>query len=278
MCNLERNIKKGHCLVCGRTVEGGEGFRRYVRGRGLRVLCESHAYDLEEYHDSEQYRTEYIGTFKKMPLTNQLVGVEIEIDADMDESIYLRFRGTLERVGYCLESDCTVRGGEAPSPKMRGLAHISKVLQNNEDAFIYFTSNTGAHVHTSTSNISYLRRYYHSIFMPLCEYIEAHDSAWRVDKFGSDFRHYASRIDENSYPESHSNFVNVQHEHTIEFRLPRIRERHQFMNVIKFWREVGFYLENFDFHKGAISNAERVAYARKAGEGIVKLAVKYFGA
>ena len=275
---MERNIHKGHCLVCGSVVYKGQGYRREVRGRGYRIFCSRHALSLEDYHDSDAYRAEYIGTQKKMPLTNQLIGVEIEIDADMNDAIYQRFRGTLERVGYCLESDCTVAGGEAPSPKMRGLAHISKVLQNNEDAFVYFTSNTGAHIHTSTSKIDYIRRYYHSIWMPLYEYLDSHDAEWRKTKFGSDFRHYACRISEDTYPESHANFVNVQHDNTIEFRLPRIRERHQFMNVLKFWREVGFFLECYDFQEDSISSINRKEIAHKAGTGIVKIANKYFGA
>lgn len=274
---MERNINKGHCMVCDRVVLAGQGYRREVRGRGKRVFCSRHALNLEDYHDSDMFRADYIGTQKKMPLTNQLVGVEIEIDADMQDALYQRFRGTLERVGYCLESDCTVAGGEAPSPKMRGLAHISKVLQNNEDAFVYFTSNTGAHVHTSTSKISYIRRYYHSIWMPLFYYINGHDTEWRIEKFGSDFRHYACKINNETYPENHSNFVNVQHEHTLEFRLPRIKERHQFMNVLKFWREVGFFLENYDFQESSLSSANRKEVASKAGREIVKIAIKYFG-
>lgn len=274
---MERNIKKGHCMVCDRVVLAGQGYRREVRGRGKRVFCSRHALSLEDYHDSDMFRADYIGTQKKMPLTNQLIGVEIEIDADMQDALYQRFRGTLERVGYCLESDCTVAGGEAPSPKMRGLAHISKVLQNNEDAFVYFTSNTGAHVHTSTSKISYIRRYYHSIWMPLFYYINGHDTEWRIEKFGSDFRHYACKINNETYPENHSNFVNVQHEHTLEFRLPRIKERHQFMNVLKFWREVGFFLENYDFQENSLSSANRKEVASKAGREIVKIAIKYFG-
>lgn len=274
---MERNINKGHCMVCDKVVLAGQGYRREVRGRGKRVFCSRHALNLEDYHDSDMFRADYIGTQKKMPLTNQLVGVEIEIDADMQDALYQRFRGTLERVGYCLESDCTVAGGEAPSPKMRGLAHISKVLQNNEDAFVYFTSNTGAHVHTSTSKISYIRRYYHSIWMPLFYYINGHDTEWRIEKFGSDFRHYACKINNETYPENHSNFVNVQHEHTLEFRLPRIKERHQFMNVLKFWREVGFFLENYDFQESSLSSANRKEVASKAGREIVKIAIKYFG-
>lgn len=274
---LERNVNKGHCLVCGCVVYGGAGYRRYVRGRGYRVFCSDHALSLEDYHGSDTYRADYIGTHKKMPLTNQLVGVEIEVDANMDDELYQRFRGTLERVGYCFESDCTVCGGEAPSPKMRGLAHISKVLQNNEDAFVYFTSSTGAHIHTSTSNIDYIRRYYHSIFLPLYYYIDSHDAEWKISKFGSDFRHYACKINESTYPENHANFVNVQHDNTIEFRLPRIRERHQFMNVIKFWREVGFFLECYDFQEGSLSSINRKEVASKAGKEIVNIAIKYFG-
>lgn len=266
MC-MTRNERLGHCLVCGAEVPAGCGYRRYVRGRGLRVFCDDHASDLECYHHSEAYRSDTIGTIKKTPLARQLVGVEIEIDCNKNDAIYLRFRGTLERVGYCLESDCTVQGGEAPSPKMRGLAHISKVLQNNEDVFYAFTENTGAHIHTQTSKIDTIRSYYHDLFLPLFHYINGHSESWMIDKFGSTWRHYAAPIDEYSDPYEHENFVNCQHSYTIEFRLPRIRERHQFMNCIKFWREVGFYLENENISRDSI----------KVGKGIVRLAEKYFG-
>ena len=276
MC-MTRNINKGHCMVCGCVVMAGEGFRREVRGRGYRVFCDRHASNLEMYHASSRYRADSIGTPKKMPLTRQLVGVEIEIDTSRTDAIYLRFRGTLERVGYCLESDCTVRGGEAPSPKMQGLAHISKVLQNNEDIFYAFTENTGAHIHTACSKVEYLRRYYHSIFVPFSEYLERHNEAWLIEKFGSGFRHYAQAIDRYSDALDHSNVVNLQHSNTIEFRLPRIRERHQFMDDLKFWREVGFLIENFDFKPNA-DKETRKASAKTCGDLIVRLAIKYFGA
>lgn len=273
---MERNIYRGHCLVCGCVVNSGEGYRRLVRGRGYRIFCSDHAIGLEGYHESASYRADSIGTDKKMPLTRQTVGVEVEIDCDRDDETYRRFRGTLERVGYCFEHDCTVRGGEAPSPKMQGLAHISKVLQNNEDIFYAFTENTGAHVHVSCNKIEYLRRYYHSIFMPLCDYISGHSDAWKIEVFGSAFRGYAQPITETSSATAHANFVNLQHDHTIEFRLPRIRERHQFMQVLKFWREVGFMIDNFDFHENEDAFTRKL-YAKKCGFAIVKLANKYFG-
>lgn len=273
---MERNVNKGHCMVCGCVVAKGEGFRRMVRGRGFRVFCERHAIGLEGYHNSSIYRADSIGTNKKMPLTRQPLGVEIEIDTYRDDDIYLRFRGTLERVGYCFESDCTVRGGEAPSPKMQGLAHISKVLQNNEDVFYAFTENTGAHIHTACSKVEYLRRYYHSIFVPFSEYLKRHSEAWLIENFGSDFRSYAQPIDRYTDPTDHSNVVNLQHAHTIEFRLPRIRERHQFMNDLKFWREVGFLIETFDFKENS-DKETRKAVAKVCGNEIIKIAIKYFG-
>lgn len=273
---MERNINKGHCMVCGCVVNKSEGYRRFVRGRGFRIFCCDHALSLEGYHESASYRADSIGTIKKMPLTRQIIGVEVEIDCDRNDEVYRRFRGTLERVGYCFESDCTVRGGEAPSPKMQGLAHISKVLQNNEDIFYAFTENTGAHVHVSCNKVEYLRRYYHSIFIPLCDYISDHSDAWKVEVFGSAFRGYAQPITATSIATAHANFVNLQHDYTMEFRLPRIRERHQFMQVLKFWREVGFMIDNYDFHEDGDALTRKL-YAKKCGIEVVKLARKYFG-
>ena len=273
---MERNRNRAHCLVCGMVVNGGEGYRRYVKGRGYRVFCERHALSMEDYHGSSEFRADRIGTEKKLPLTRQSVGVEIELDCSRNDEAYLAIRGSLERVGYCFEHDCTVQGGEAPSPKMYGLSHLSAILRNNEAIFYAFTENTGAHIHTYCNDVEYMRRYYHTLFIPLYEYISRHDDTWKVEKFGSTFRGYAQPIYDGISPTNHSNFVNTQHDNTLEFRLPRIRERHQFMNVVKFWREVGFMINNFDFHKDGDS-IQRKAYAKKCGDEIVALARKYFG-
>ena len=99
---------------------------------------------------------------------------------------------------------------------------------------------------------------------------------WLINNFGSDFRYYACKIDRYTDCMNHANFINVQHDHTLEFRLPRIREYRQFVELLKFWREVGFFLNNFDFEK----TAEAITRKRKASEAaeeIVKIAKKYFG-
>lgn len=275
---LERNIKAGHCLVCGRRVMANEGFRRMVRGRGLRVFCVDHADSLMRYHGSVALRAESIGTPKKTTLASTTVGVEIETDgASTHDEKYLRFRGTLERVGFVFESDCTVRTGEAPSPKMVGLATISAILRNNQDCiYLLDTPNTGAHTHVGVSDIEYLRRYYHSIFVPLSGWLARHSTEWLIEKFGSGFRYYAKEITPYSNVMEHANVVNMQHDHTIEFRLPRITGYKQYMQVIKFWREVGCFLNHYDFKKDA-DPATRKSRAKQAGVEIVKLAMLYFG-
>lgn len=276
---LERNINKGHCLVCKCTVMGGEGFRRYIRGRGLRVLCADHADGLMGYHRSEDLRADSIGTEKKTELASTSVGVEIKTDADSRcDEIYLRLRGTLERVGFVFESDCTVRTGEAPSPKMFGLATISAILRNNQDAlYMLNTENTGAHTHVGIDDMEYLRRYYHSIFVPFSDWLASHSDEWLTDNFGSNFRYYAKRIYTSSDVTAHANVINMQHDHTIEFRLPRITGYKQYMKVIKFWREVGCMLNHFDFDKLNPDNSVRKALAKQAGLEVVGLATKYFG-
>ena len=137
------------------------------------------------------------------------------------------------------------------------------------------TPRTGAHTHVGVDDMPYLRRYYHSIFVPFCEWLESHNSEWLVDKFGSSFRGYACKINRTSDVYNHSNVVNMQHEHTIEFRLPRITGYKQYMQVIKFWREVGLFLNTFDFDKEAEAGV-RLEKARKAGEGVVSIAKKWF--
>ena len=278
---LERNINKGHCFIagCNCEVKAGEGYLRYVRGRGKRVFCAEHATGLECYHGSEYLRADHIGTPKKTALAATTVGVEIETDAeDRQDEKYLRFRGTLERVGFVFESDCSIRTGEAPSPIMRGLATMSATLRNNQDCiYMLNTSRTGAHTHVAVDDIEYLRRYYHSIFVPFSEYLESHSTEWLVENFGSAFRGYASKINMNTSVMNHENVVNMQHAHTIEFRLPRITGYKQYMKVLKFWREVGLFLNTYDFQKNADS-VTRKSKAMKAGREIVGIAEKYFGA
>lgn len=280
----ERNINRGKCYECQDRLEKGEGYRVYIMGRGIRMVCRKHYSNngLLSYHGGDRTNTPSIGTEKITPLAKQLVGVEVETVKGVSEanlSEYTTLRQLLQKsFATEAEEDCTV-SAEFPSEKMQGLAKISKVLQSMEkhDLIKYVADNScGAHIHTSINDIEYIRRYYHSLFLPLYNYISAMSRQERLEVFGSDFRGYAMRINEDTNPRTHENFVNCQHRDTIEFRLPRIIGYKQYLTCVKFWREVGLLLNTFDFDKNNTDNTVRLRNAKKCGGEIVALAIKYF--
>lgn len=277
----ERNQRRAHCFLCNTTIERGEGYRVFIPSRGIRAVCSEHYINrgLIGYHSNACRGVEKIGTTKKGILESTPVGIEFEGNiANASDSEFTTFRAMIEAFTFChMEADCTV-SGELPTQPMEGLARVSKILQSLEShnqLSILSHNSCGAHIHAQCNDISYVRRYYHSIFLPLNDYICDMSAERRVEVFGSDFRYYAMSINSNTKPQTHSNIFNTQHSYTLEFRLPRVIGYKQYMNCIKFWREVVCYINNYDFMKNSDAPT-RKACARKCGEELVKIAKKYF--
>ena len=278
---LERNINKGHCFVCGEIVLAGEGFRRPIRGRGVRVVCSCHKdTDCEYYHGSIRYRADKVGTEKKATLAKTTVGIEWEMEGiHTDIEKFKAVRGALERAGFCFEHDGSLNDGmEAPSPKCEGVKSLSALIhsmsERGEDVFLK-GDNCGMHIHAAADNMSVYRNWYHTLFIPFCEWIDSHDMNFCNANFGGKFRGYANRIDRHSSIMTHSNFVNMQHEHTIEWRIPRYVSACQTVVLLKFWRKVLWMLNTTDWKTGE-DFATRKAVAVKASENIIKIAVDTF--
>lgn len=279
---LERNKKassKG-CFVCGRVVGANEGFRRMVRGRGYRVFCCEHADSVMCYHGSIEYRAERIGTAKKSSLAKTTVGIEWEMEnIHSNYELFLNVRGALERAGFCLEHDGSLDdGAEAPSPVCEGVKSLSALIHSmanrGEDVFLR-GENTGMHIHAQADNMAIYRNWYHTLFIPFCEWINAHDMDFCMANFGGKFRSYAHAINRNSNVYEHSNFVNMQHEHTIEWRIPRYVSACQTVVLLKFWRKVLWMLNNTEWHEDADRNT-RKAIAENAAKNIIKIATDTF--
>lgn len=271
--NLGMNQRRGNCLVCGGEVLRGEGQRVLIPSKGIRIVCRRHIdnYNLLGY-GCEAFNEK--GTSKTTPLASTTIGIELEYNNEVNNISALRT--FLSNLGFIITSDCTVYS-EAKSPIYEGLSSISKVLQTIErEGFLPCTTSegVGAHMHVYCNDISYVRRYYHSIFLPLANYIRGIENKEEV--FGSNYRFYAQDISRDTTPMNHSNIFNVEHSNTIEFRLPKIRGYKQYLNIIKFWREVGCYINHFDFDKNNSDNSKRLGRARTCGEALVKIAKKYF--
>ena len=278
---MERNINRGHCFVCGEVVEKGEGFRRKIRGRGVRVVCTRHISERGEgYHQSETLRKDKVGTTKKSALAKTTIAIEWEMENMHDDiEAFAAFRGALERAGFVLEHDGSLSDGlEAPSPKCEGAKSLSALIHSaevrGEDKFLR-GEDCGMHIHANAENMEVYRNWYHTLFIPFCEWLDSKSMDFCEANFGGKFRYYASAINRNSDVWNHCNFVNMQHSHTIEWRIPRYVSACQTVILLKFWRKVLWMLNDTDWKENA-DRATRKAIAEEAGKKIVKIAEDTF--
>lgn len=128
---------------------------------------------------------------------------------------------------YIPTSDCTV-DIEFKSPCYRGLRSMvktSKTIQKLlDDGHMVIDGNCGTHLHIgheryinyATMEILRQENIYKAIWKPLADYVKE-NPAVATKIWGRPMGGWASYPDWN-YTEEHTNFVNVQHPETIEFR------------------------------------------------------------
>lgn len=295
--NGMRNTYKVHCnhyklingelTLCNEPLEAGQGRAVAMPWAGIRprYFCEDCANMILNYHGNAR-RTDRngIGTPKKGNLQNTTIGIEIEWVDDIFSNRWgsLTLKAILEyRFNVITESDCTV-DGEDPTDFMFGANILSKNIHKLEKYGMmscFDNSRCGGHMHVYVRNMNVIRNWYNTLFCPLHNYFIGHNAQWLIDNIGRDFGQWAGHINENTDCMVHSNFVNCQHNNTLEFRLPRIRSHKQYMNVVYFWREVGYMLNCVEWIADNGNNRnERKAQASNVAQSIVALAVKYFGA
>lgn len=273
------------CCICGRIVPAYNGYSIVVRGKGTngRVFCRQCGDGTWSYGIGND---KIIGTDKKGVLESTTVGVEVEL-VNMDNEKFYSIRRQLGFMGFhnintnrnLPQSDCTV-DTEIPTPIMQGLSSLSALLRNAEKRGELVCTNNrqcGAHIHVYCNDVDYIRRYYHSIFSGFQSWLDTIGADKRIEFFGSDYRNYARRVNMDicETPE-HGSIINIEHNNTLEFRLPRIISHKQYIKVVKFWREVGCTINHFDFCKNADATT-RKAKAKECGAYIVQLALEYFG-
>lgn len=283
---FKANEYKKSCCICGCDVPKHAGYSIVVRGKGKngRVFCRRCGMGTWSYGIGND---KIIGTDKKGILESTTVGVEVEL-VNMDNEKFYSIRRQLGFMGFhnintarnVPQSDCTV-DTEIPTPIMQGLSSLSALLRNAEkrgELICTNVSECGAHIHVYCNDVNYVARYYHTLFGGFQMWLENIGRDKRVELFGSDFRNYARRVNMDTCETPiHGSFINVEHNNTLEFRLPRIVSHKQYIKVVKFWREVGCLINHFDFEKTADATT-RKAKAKECGAYITQLALEYFGA
>lgn len=243
-----RNLRECGCAQEGCQNRGGRGEMRAVlavgKGHGLRYLCNEHysLNGLKSYHSSVADVT-YIGTKKNTSLASTPVGCELEVVLKDEKDIPLLniFRTTLVNYAYCRQEEDATVCAEFPTGAFMGINSLSKLLDSFERYGILeaLTDNRecGAHIHAGCTCVEYVRENYREIFKPLSDHISNMSGNDKIKYFGSDFRSWATYPDWIE-PESHSNMFNTQHQHTLEFRLPRCISAKQYLQCCKAWRAV----------------------------------------
>lgn len=84
-----------------------------------------------------------------------------------------------------------------------------------------------------------LRNFYHTLFMPLSNVMRDNAAATKA-LYGRNFDEttWARAITSRTRPTTHENFINLQHTHTIEFRLCKYVNADQYMALAKMHKEM----------------------------------------
>lgn len=243
-----RNIRECSCSQEGCNNRGGRGTMRAVlavgKGHGFRYLCPTHwgLNGLKGYHSNADVT--YIGTKKNTNLASTTVGVEFEVvlkDTKKDVALLNIFRTSLANYASARqENDATVMA-EFPTGAFIGINSLSKLLDSFERYGVLKAltnnANCGAHIHAGCICVEYVRQNYKDLFKPLADHIRNLSPNNKIKYFGSDFRTWAKYPDWYGSIE-HTDMFNVQHAHTLEFRLPRCTSAKQYLQCCKAWRAV----------------------------------------
>lgn len=270
------------CATCNRVLPIREMIRmdKNDRGGAASYLCDEHAYA------TESYTYEHDRTWGKNKAHGFTYGVELE---SMTDSI--KSRVELLNRDWVASYDASVEV-EFKSPIMLGLNALSKdcaqiELMNNHNELDTIDDDCGTHLnigniyHINAETIDYLRRFMHSLFIPLSDYLEAHpDEAKKV--FGRQFTYYAGGINRYTDPMTHELFINFQHNNRIEFRLCKFINAKQYMNCAKMCTEmmtalINNFINHFnDEPKDSRRYVTKTAYRKHKAEVTAAKLVKIF--
>lgn len=272
-------MPKCSCLNCSNIGTTKYAVRR--RGGNNAFLCDFHANYLEGYSTENPIR---LGTVKVNGMT---YSIELETMRPCFQA-----RLELALAGFIPTHDATC-DIEFKSPIYEGAnalkAYLPSIQWLLDERLIQITDSCGTHFHVghhdyiNSRYMSYIRRFYHSLFVPLSNVLKQ-ESEKATYVFGRDFGYWARAIDERTDPMEHTNFVNVQHEETLEFRRAFFFNAEQYNRCIDFCRAVTkAVIDNFcreveylGLYEGDILNAEQKAALKKAAQKAAKAMIRAF--
>ena len=249
-----RNYAK--CTCCGAVHLTSEMVKTEMPNRGGNnaYMCSNCASNNYSYHTSNN-------TLQGKTKVNAVMcGIEFETSYTDEYA-----RNIMFEYGFIPTHDCSLNSDgyghrygydgntcEYVSGIMQGLNIASKFAVTAEklmsDNHMKINNSCGTHFHVSIDSMKdnngektymgYIQRFYHSLFVPLCEAMKANPDATKK-LFGRYFdSHYCKTIHTDSYIGDRYNFINVVANNNIEFRLNRFNNAKQFQTLMKFEVEI----------------------------------------
>jgi hypothetical protein len=235
---MARNMAKCTCCNLDFFVDTMVGTAMPNRGGRFAYMCPECARRNRYYHTSNN---QLQGKAKKNEVG---VGWELETSYTDDYA-----RNILFEYGMIPTNDSSLHGVrtcEYVSGIQQGLNIGSKMCVTIEsliqEGHLNINDSCGTHFHVSVDSMKdehgnmtymgYIRRYYHSLFVPLATAMRNNPEKTKA-LFGRTFTGYARDIDQNSDPRNRYLFINVTNDSNIEFRLNRFTTAKQAQTVTK---------------------------------------------
>lgn len=258
------------------------GTHRYISaasGGKERCLCDFHFAEMQSYSTENSTKR---GTANKMNDIRRRQTFSVELETMRPTATA---RGQLAEKDFVATSDCTV-DVEFKSPIWEtgksAIATMTKtvdLLKRNGD--ITIDSHCGTHFHVGlkddnggikgmTAYMDYIRRFYHSLIVPFSDFIMAQpDKGAQV--FGRPLGgEWAQPVNMQTPSMEHRNFINVQHEYSLEFRQMFFVNGAQYARAMRLCRRCAEFAIEWAQNFTEYGNAEtRRAEARKVSAKMI---------
>lgn len=227
--------------ICGEPVDTFAhpelGFPIFSRGGRNAYFCPQCARRVESYYAEN---SNWIGTW-----TSEKISYSYELEVS-----YFNQKSNIElQYNHFLPTHDSTVAREYKSPIYRNcksVVHYSKTIQSLLDSGdLEIGSSCGTHFHVGQANFvnadtmeRFYRKdkFYRYLFKPLAD-VMLEDSSKTRTIFGRDFGTWAQYPDFQD-PENHTNFVNVQHDWTFEWRIVKFSNADQFSTAAMFCKKL----------------------------------------
>ena len=268
----------GHCVECGRVTNEAMGGKRVTtpaQRNGVWV-CYDHRgkRNLHDYCDENNVRVGS-GNADNISISLELesMGISTHARAYLVGNSFLPTHDSTVSIEY----KSPIYTSEQPLAKIIG--GIEYMDKNPDYKFSVNNESCGLHTHfgfiDNRYNFRNLEEDYKTLFENLDKIVCSLTNDEREKIFGRSWGEYNEPI-RFSYPDRHENWINIQHNYSIEIRMPRFVNAIQYMKFLKTFKKMFKALNTHYISKGAEHNVNHVRNAEKASRKMCTIFCKAY--